>query len=977
MPLPGSGGGGGDGGNGGRRWHHPVLMPDVYGIISAEDWRVAAREAIDCAMFRATWGEPNHNGFLDGSYASNAVTLKNLFDTNKGLPFGVFHFLTGIDPSGQADYFWNRVQAVAARPAFLAVDWEQPTTFPEPIATFNDVITFIQHLAALMRADHQAFPLAIYASSSPPGGTWPTTTDLGVKCSAIVAQWQDHLDRPEGIPTAAWQFTNSVIDETNLLKNPGVVPGLGPHDCSMVLTPHLLGMDFSGDMDSGTNFSKWRNIDNPNNFYQNPFRDANISPARIDGGVDYCGTGPVYFLGKAKVIHRGTPSNTSTFGSDLTIYQLLEGPAKGKYVFFGEHYNVVNRSTGDIVTSNDIMGTMTGCIEIGWGDSDGSMAWGIDNGIEGELTAWGLNFNQLLVALGCISGTFSGRPTTMSLPPGWPQWVGSANGAPGVFSGGNPGYGGGGMAGYSALTATDFYKFSLKGSGKHFRIDHDIIDIAHSDYYSMLFDSHTINIEIKLYDQDEKLIGHLPKRYGLTAGQVDVDLTSDVPRQLSLDLAVEHPGDFKAEVWGESGGGDAFAAGIEKGPFHPARFIEVVYNVLVNRPKGADFPSGMPAHGTLNTWVSQTVFYGVPTNIQADQQNSTLHIEAQSKEMLLQAPNAHRWTMRRPLQLPGKNDLESAHARLGKNNKYGQKGNTLGNVIRFMAQQYGETKFNVDHAGDRIDLTAVPAFLQRLYPNDIVLPPKKGFPSRGGRGALADATRNFIRDKGLWEYLQAFANGFGYHLYYDMEGYLTLTHKQFYGTSDHQSVVAVLTNHPVDKTENNSNPPSCLATMPAVAFDEGAWRNECVVMGVGALANSSLVNAPMAVIYEDPNEQGSAQDLERNGMERAMTMTVTVPGFSNKNRAKLYGRRALSNAIAQAEQITVDSLPIPHVDLYQPVGVRLSEPDGSDSQHNTILVPQKWTLPLVPNQLMSWGFNAPMRVVTKGTTPRRVYVEGT
>lgn len=156
--------------------------------------------------------------------------------------------------------------------------------------------------------------------------------------------------------------------------------------------------------------------------YRNPFRDVAMSPARIDAGVDYCGNGPVYPLGRAKIINVGTPSHTTTFGSDMAVYQLLDGPARGKFVFFAEHYDTEpGYKEGDVVDTDTVLYRMNGCIEIGWSDGRGSIAWNIaPDSIEGQRTVWGDNFNDLLVSIDCMSGLTQGLPITMKLSPGWP-----------------------------------------------------------------------------------------------------------------------------------------------------------------------------------------------------------------------------------------------------------------------------------------------------------------------------------------------------------------------------------------------------------------------------------------------------------------------------------------------------------------------------------------------------------------------------
>jgi hypothetical protein len=166
--------------------------------------------------------------------------------------------------------------------------------------------------------------------------------------------------------------------------------------------------------------------------YQNPFRDvqgkAHWRISRIDQGVDYHGVGPIHPLGNAKVLAlKGAPS----WGYIFIVYQLKDGPASGKYVYFSENCNPAV-SIGQDVTPNDVLCNMfdgSMGIEIGWAQppANGDIAMGRNEYKQrgdGFATNFGLNFNDLLKSLGTPPGVVqSGMgKSTLPLPPGWPKW---------------------------------------------------------------------------------------------------------------------------------------------------------------------------------------------------------------------------------------------------------------------------------------------------------------------------------------------------------------------------------------------------------------------------------------------------------------------------------------------------------------------------------------------------------------------------
>lgn len=151
--------------------------------------------------------------------------------------------------------------------------------------------------------------------------------------------------------------------------------------------------------------------------YQNPFRSIkNLTPERIDMGVDYSGKGPFYPVGRGVITNL---YNSGWPGGGFISYRLTDGPNAGQYVYVAEDVTPARGiQIGSKVTPNTVIGYLNNYLETGWATPPGSgdtlaatkgeAAPGSDPGA--NPTQEGVNFNKLLVSVGTPSGLLKGKP---------------------------------------------------------------------------------------------------------------------------------------------------------------------------------------------------------------------------------------------------------------------------------------------------------------------------------------------------------------------------------------------------------------------------------------------------------------------------------------------------------------------------------------------------------------------------------------
>jgi hypothetical protein len=155
--------------------------------------------------------------------------------------------------------------------------------------------------------------------------------------------------------------------------------------------------------------------------YVNPLANAHVTPERIDQGVDYAGTGTLGAIGPG-VVTNVVKAGSGWEGGGYVEYKLTAGPYAGKSVYYAEGV-MPTVSVGQTLTAGQpvarlIPGAPHG-IEIGWAAGRGQESYADAYGggySEGNPTAAGKAFSDLVASLGGPAGLTDGKPVSGRFP---------------------------------------------------------------------------------------------------------------------------------------------------------------------------------------------------------------------------------------------------------------------------------------------------------------------------------------------------------------------------------------------------------------------------------------------------------------------------------------------------------------------------------------------------------------------------------
>ncbi|HSW98382.1 MAG TPA: hypothetical protein VLF71_00940 [Candidatus Saccharimonadales bacterium] len=173
--------------------------------------------------------------------------------------------------------------------------------------------------------------------------------------------------------------------------------------------------------------------------YANPLRDIKHNGGkpgpvreRIDEGVDYFGSGPLYAVGDGVIMQ--VNNNTGWPLGHWVNYKVTAGKATGLFIYVAEDcIPAPGLKAGDIVHANTVICNMTSTspgIEMGWaipvpqGSDNRHNALASVDYVEGHPMRYGVNFSEFMQAIGGPPGDINQSTGGIlgTIPSNWPTW---------------------------------------------------------------------------------------------------------------------------------------------------------------------------------------------------------------------------------------------------------------------------------------------------------------------------------------------------------------------------------------------------------------------------------------------------------------------------------------------------------------------------------------------------------------------------
>jgi hypothetical protein len=207
-------------------------------------------------------------------------------------------------------------------------------------------------------------------------------------------------------------------------------PGAGPLGASASQQPEIVGVAVATSRGHHRNQAQaGPSVVSALPGYLNPLRAvSHLVPERVDEGVDFAGSGPVYALGDAVITNAKFGYDTGWPGGGWITYRLTSGPGAGLMVYVAEDITPAVK-VGEHVSPSTVVGNMFDGgdgIETGWAQPSGLSAEsqlpaaGSIGGYGPFPTMVGLNFEELLLALGAPAAPNRTQPASGVLPQNYP-----------------------------------------------------------------------------------------------------------------------------------------------------------------------------------------------------------------------------------------------------------------------------------------------------------------------------------------------------------------------------------------------------------------------------------------------------------------------------------------------------------------------------------------------------------------------------